>query len=308
MKENNFVSAAVYLDNSSDNIYEFLKMANDVFKRKFKKWEFICIGAGLENGVLERIKKFNQENKDATVSLIDMGFPQGLEAAMNAGTDLAIGDYIYEFDTCMFDYDPELILKVYEKAISGYDIAAAVPSKQNNKQSSKIFYNIYNHFSRTKEKIGPERFRILSRRAVNRTCSYGRLIPYRKAVYASSGLRMANLEYDTIGTKNKIRCKNSEKMNTAIDALVIFTDLAYKFSLCISILMAMFMMFAGVYTVIVYFGMNKPVEGWAPLMGMISLAFFSVFIILTIIIKYLDILLKLVFKRQKYLISSVERL
>ena len=97
-------------------------------------------------------------------------------------------------------------------------------------------------------------------------------------------------------------------MNTAIDALVIFTDLAYKFSLCISILMAMFMMFAGVYTVIVYFGMNKPVEGWAPLMGMISLAFFSVFIILTIIIKYLDILLKLVFKRQKYLISSVERL
>ena len=32
MKENNFVSAAVYLDNSSDNIYEFLKMANDVFK------------------------------------------------------------------------------------------------------------------------------------------------------------------------------------------------------------------------------------------------------------------------------------
>ncbi len=123
MKENNFVSAAVYLNNSSDNIYEFLKMANDVFKRKFKKWEFICIGAGLENGVLERIKKFKQENKDATVSLIDMGFPQGLEAAMNAGTDLAIGDYIYEFDTCMFDYDPELILKVYEKAISGYDIA-----------------------------------------------------------------------------------------------------------------------------------------------------------------------------------------
>lgn len=308
MKENNFVSAAIYLDESSDHIYEFLKMANDVFKRNFKNWEFICIGAGLENEVFERIKKFKQENEDATVSLIDMGFPQGLETAMNAGTDLAIGDYIFEFDTCICDYEPELILKVYERAISGYDIAVAVPSKQNHTLSSKIFYCVYNHFSRSKEKIGPERFRILSRRAVNRTCSYGRLIPYRKAVYASSGLRIANLEYKTIGTKDKMRCKDLEKTNTAIDALVIFTDLAYKFSLCISILMAVFMMFSGVYTMIVYFGMNKPVEGWAPLMGMISLAFFSVFIILTIIIKYLDILLKLVFKRQKYLISSVERL
>lgn len=90
MKENNFVSAAIYLDESSDHIYEFLKMANDVFKRNFKNWEYICIGAGLENEVFERIKKFKQENEDATVSLIDMGFPQGLETAMNAGTDLAI--------------------------------------------------------------------------------------------------------------------------------------------------------------------------------------------------------------------------
>lgn len=308
MKENNFVSAAVYLDDGSKNIYEFLTMVNEVFSSNFKKWEFICIGAKLENGIFERVKKFKQENEDVTVSLIDMGFPQGLEASMNAGIDLAIGDYIYEFDTCMFDYDPELIMTVYEKAITGYDIVAAVPSRPNSKLFSKMFYDIYNHFSRSKEKIGPERFRIISRRAVNRTCAYGRLVPYRKAVYASSGLKMVNIVYETAGTRDRTTYKDSEKTNTAIDALVIFTDLAYKFSFSISILMAVFMMLAGIYTLVIYFGMNKPVEGWAPLMGMISLAFFSVFVVMTIIIKYLDILLKLIFKKQRYLISSIERL
>ncbi len=309
MKENNFVSAVVCLNNGAGNVYDFLTMANAVFKSNFKNWEFICVGAELEEEAVESIKKFKQENKNATVTMIDMGFSQGLEAFMHAGIDLAIGDYIYEFDTCVADYDPALIMEVYKKAITGCDIAAAVPSRPGSRMLSKMFYRIYNCFSRSKgEKIGPERFRILSRRAVNRTCAYGRLIPYRKAVYASSGLKLGNVIYESSGMKADRSDRDSEKMNTAIDALVIFTDLAYRFSLGLSVWMAIFMVFAGVYTLIVYFGMNKPVEGWAPLMGMMSLAFFAVFVVLTIIIKYLDVLLKLVFKKQKYLISSIEKL
>ena len=42
-------------------------------------------------------------------------------------------------------------------------------------------------------------------------------------------------------------------------------------------------------------------------MGFLALGFFGVFALLTIILKYLSVLLNLVFRQQRYLISDVEK-
>lgn len=68
------------------------------------------------------------------------------------------------------------------------------------------------------------------------------------------------------------------------------------------------MLVAGIYTCITYFGQQRPVEGWAPLMGMLSVGFFGIFLVLTLVIKYLDVILKLIFQRQKYMVSSIEKI
>ena len=47
-----------------------------------------------------------------------------LESAMNAGRDIAIGDFVFEFDDVFVDYEPELIMRVYEKLLEGNDIVA----------------------------------------------------------------------------------------------------------------------------------------------------------------------------------------
>ena len=116
------------------------------------------------------------------------------------------------------------------------------------------------------------------------------------------------MQYEIAEQKSGIQFDDDEKGNTAIDSLILFTNLSYKVSMIISVIMAIFMIAAGTYTVVAYFGINKPVEGWAPIMGLIAAGFFATFIILTIIIKYLDVLLRLVFKKQKYLVSSIEKL
>ncbi len=227
---------------------------------------------------------------------------------MNAGIDLSIGDFVLEFDSCYIDYKEELIMQVYRKALEGFDIVTATPPQSQSKISSRLFYGIYNHFSDSDEKIMTERFQIISRRAINRVSAYSKTIPYRKAVYASSGLSLYNMQYEIAEQKSGIRFDDEEKGNTAIDSLILFTNLSYKVSMIISVIMAVFMIAAGTYTVVAYFGINKPVEGWAPIMGLIAAGFFATFIILTIIIKYLDVLLRLVFKKQKYLVSSIEKL
>jgi dolichol-phosphate mannosyltransferase len=49
------------------------------------------------------------------------------------------------------------------------------------------------------------------------------------------------------------------------------------------------------------------VEGWISTMGFLALGFFGVFALLTIILKYLSVVLNLIFKQQRYLIADIEK-
>lgn len=69
-------------------------------------------------------------------------------------------------------------------------------------------------------------------------------------------------------------------------------------------LMTVFMI---IYSVVVYLTSN-PVAGWTTTILFLSVTFFGLFGILTIIIKYLQILVDLVFKRKRYSFESIEKL
>lgn len=308
-KESNFVSAVVYLHKGESHVYDFLKMLGSMLHENFKKHEIICVNDDAGSSALDGVYRYKEEHKEAIISIIQMGFFHGLEASMNAGIDLSIGDFVFEFDSCYADYDEKLVMDVYRKALEGYDIVAALPPKSQSRLTSRAFYAVYNAFSNGEGKLATERFQIISRRAINRTSAYSKTIPFRKAVYASCGLKIYDMEYVprtdyVIGS----RFEDAQKKNTAIDALILFTDLAYKVSISLSILMAVLMVCAGIYVIVVYLGVNKPVEGWTAIMLLMSAGFFATFLLLTIAIKYLDVLLRLVFKRQKYLVASIEKL
>ena len=307
-KESNFISAVVYLHKKEKNALPFFEMLAGELNNNFKKSEIICVNDGIDEGVLDSLRNAKEQWPDINITIINMGFSHGLEAAMNAGIDLSIGDFVFEFDSCYMDYDKSLLMEAYHKSLEGYDIVNAVPPKKNSKFTSKVFYQVYNRFSDSNYDLCTERFTIISRRAVNRVSTYSKTIPYRKAVYTSSGLRVAHLEYESIPNNGGTVYADVDKNNKAIDALILFTNVGYKVSAAFTILMLLFMATTAVYTVVAYMSENKPVEGWAPLMGLISVGFFAVFLLFSIIIKYLDVLLKLVFKRQKYLVASIEKL
>ena len=174
--------------------------------------------------------------------------------------------------------------------------------------TSRLFYQVFNSFSTAPNVLRSERFCLLSRRAINRVSAYSDVIPYRKAIYASVGLKIANVKYTPKQEQIRQVPTAGSRSSLAIDSLIIFTNIAYKFALFLTLLMAFFMVIAGMYTVIAYFGKGKPVEGWAPIMGLISVGFFAVFAIRSVLIKYADVILRIVFVRQKYSVLSVEKL
>lgn len=308
-KEKNFISAVVYVHNDEEKIEEFLTKINQELSTHFKKYEIICVDDASTDNSKQKIKEFADNMKDNILTIISMSFYQGIELAMNAGVDIAIGDYVYEFDTIIVDYDTKLLMEVYEKALQGNDIVSS-SAKKKMRKTSALFYFIFNHYSNNKYKIRTETFRIISRRAINRVNAMNKTIPYRKATYASCGLKYENMQYESsFANKNrKINKEIHEKRNDiALDTLMIFTDVGYKFSMIMSILMLLCVTFVAIYTIYV-FVKQSPIEGWTTTMLFLSVVFFGVFSLMTIIIKYLSIIVDLIFRKNKYMIEGIEKL
>ena len=309
MKEKKFISLVVYLHNVEEYIKYFMKSIIPVCESNFEQFEIVCVDDGCTDGTVDKLKEYLEKNQtSAMVNVIHMSFFQGIESAMNAGRDIAIGDFVYEFDDVFVDYEPELLLKVYEKMLEGNDIVAA-SSRGKMRFTSKIFYSLYNATSRSKGKIGPETFRIVSRRAINRIKSMGQYIPYRKAVYSNCGLKMSTIHYDSKDVTARVKNKTvaSERTSLALDSFIYFTNVLERISMVICGFFLILTVAMGIYIISDFFNAYKPVEGWLSTMGFLALGFFGVFALLTIILKYLSVLLNLIFKQQRYLVADIEK-
>ena len=305
-KEKNFVSAVVYLYNNEREVGSFLKTVNDLLKKIFEKYEIVCVNDCSTDNTVKAVENFCEENSVKSLTVINTSFFQGVESAMVAGLDISIGDFVFEFDSPVVDYDADMIMSVYRKSLEGNDIVFAVPQGVS-RFTSKLFYNLFNRFSDMQYKIKTQRFSIISRRGINRVKSMGVKTVYRKAVYASCGLPVADFEYrplavDKIGDSQKV-----VKQELALNSLILFTDIGYKISVTLSVLMALILMLAGIYTVTIFFSAN-PVEGWTTTMLVISVGFFGLFVLFAFVLKYLSMILNLVFTRKQYVVESIRKI
>ncbi len=308
-KEKKFISLVVYLHDVAAYLKYFLDTIIPVCENHFEQFELVCVDDGCRDGTVEALKDYVQERQlRVMVNVVHMSFFQGLESAMNAGRDMAIGDFVYEFDDIFVDYEPEALIEVYERLLEGYDIVAA-SSKGKLRFTSKVFYALYNNTRKGMGKIGPETFRIVSRRAINRIKSMGQYIPYRKAVYMNCGLKTDTIFYDSKDVNARIKNKTvaSERTSLAFDSFIYFTNILEQVSAIICCVFLVFTVGMGIYLVFEASNGSKPVEGWLSTMGFLSLGFFGVFALLTIILKYLSVMLNLIFRQQRYLVSDIEK-
>lgn len=307
-KEKNFMSAVLYVHNDEALIAEFLQAVMRVLEDNFEHSEIICVNDYSHDSSVDIVRKISKQAKSTTITVLNMSHFHGIEAAMNAGVDLAIGDFVLEFDTCVPDFAATEIMRVYQRSLEGYDIVSASPDKKQ-RFTSKLFYKVFNRFTDYPYQLGTERFRVLSRRVINRISSMNKTVPYRKAVYANCGLKTANIRYQATGVHGTKKDESERRYRTdlAINSMILFTGLGYQFSVTMTILMMLVAVAVAVYSAVVYL-FSTPVAGWTTTIFFMSFAFFGLFGILTIIIKYLQILVDLVFRRRKYSFESIEKM
>lgn len=302
-KEKNYVSAVVYVHNNEKNIKDFINKINNVLNNTFEKYEIIFVNDASTDKTREIISEESKLITTGIVTTINMSFLQGVETTMNAGIDLAIGDFVFEFDSIELDYDLSLITDIYFKSLEGYDIVSAVPN--NVKMTSKMFYKVFNKYANMENQLRTERFKIISRRGINRVDSMNVKIPYRKAVYANCGLKQTFIQYK-VSPSSQGKSTIKDRRELAIDSLLLFTDIGYRISISMATIMLLFSVFVAIYSIFIFVNGN-PVAGWTTTMLFLSFAFFGLFSLLTILIKYTQLLLNLQFTKQDYIIEGIEK-
>lgn len=309
-KEPKFVSVVAYVRNDEDLIAPFLSHTMNYVSSLFEKCELILVNDDSTDGSIGAIHKFYDDAPPAyMVSIVKLGKVQGLEAAMNIGRDMAIGDYVYEFDDLHTDYAVDVIEQAYRRCLDGNDIVS-VSGNYKMRFSSKLYYSIYNRFSRSQYPIGQETARLLSRRAINRIKSVGNSVPYRKAVYMNCGLKADRIVFDVAKSarNNHRMSSNDERMNLAINSFIYFTDVMEKLSLGACVAFILIALAVIVYAIWSLFMDNHLASGWVSLMGFISIGFIGIFGIMTIVLRYLGVLIDLSYRQQHHLIEDIEKI
>lgn len=307
--EKNFISAVIYL-NTAENaqkLSDFIVHLMGVLSDNFLKYEIICVDDGSPQEYLDEVKQTVQQ-RSVPVTVLHMSFYQGMELAMNAGRDLAIGDYVLEFDECVWNFPDDMIMQAYREVLKEWDIVCCADRTKEG-ITSKAFYELYNRFSGTQHLLESDNFRILSRRGINRVCSLNRSIPYRKAVYANCGLRFKVMHFDPVFRTDYGKDKKTKRFrkNLALDALLLYTDIGTRFSTLMAGLMALIAAVLAVYSLVVYLN-GIAVVGWTTTMLFLSFGFFGFFALMAVVIKYLSLILNIVFRKEKYLFQSIEKL
>ena len=298
-KEKNFVSAVVYLHNDGTRAAEFCALLVQELEAHFDQYELVAVDDACTDDTVPLLRQF-AATMVKPLTILHMSLYQGLEAGMNAGLDAAIGDYVYEFDSTRHPYEPSMVFAAYQTALKGNDIVSVCPSRTTG--GSGLFYKVFKASSHSAYKLRTDAFRLVTRRAINRVHASSEHLPYRKAAYAASGLKMADLEFDGV-------LPNTEqgRWNLAMDSLALYTDAGFKASTGITMFMMILALAELLYTVVV-FATGHPIEGWTTTMLVLTVGFAGLFAVLTILVKYLSLLLDLTFKKQKYLVESIEKI
>jgi glycosyltransferase involved in cell wall biosynthesis len=290
MKDPTFVSAIIRVAEKPGVVREALLSLDQFLYDKFKAYEIVVVNDAESDHVGKAIADVKGDLHGVVV-VLEMAYHQGVETAMLAGLDRAMGDFVYEIDDARLDYAIEILDEMYSVARSGYDVVAAVP--ENLPIRLKAFYWACNRLSSFSPRLGYERIRISSRRAVDALLQQPERVRYRQVLYRYSGYRHSIVRYRS---NDKAALRRSGQLTFGIDIFWSFADAGVGISRKLMTIFAVIAAVALIGTLA-----RTAADPWYVLLEVVEIiGFTAVFILLTIVCEYLALILAQVRGRPLY--------
>ena len=191
------ISIVVPVLNESENIKLFLERTENVLKKMGKTYEIVFTldpsSDDTENVILNEIKR----NKNIRLLVFSRQF--GQPAATMAGINNCKGSYCVIIDVDLQD-PPELIEKLYNEIISGYEVVYAKRKSRKGetffkKIVSSIGYYLINKFSDVRIPRDAGDFRIISRKVINQLNELNESHGFLRGMVAFVGFKQSFIKW-----------------------------------------------------------------------------------------------------------------
>lgn len=177
---------------------EIISIAKSMKKVDF---EFLFVDDGSRDNTLEVMRTLSK--KDKRVRYISFSRNFGKEAAMYAGLENAIGDYVAVMDADL--QDPPTLLPVMYKDIKESDYDCVATRRVSRVGEPKIrsffarqFYKIINKISKADIVDGARDFRLMTRKMVDSIVGMREYNRFSKGIFGWVGFKTKWLEYENI--------------------------------------------------------------------------------------------------------------
>ncbi len=280
-----FFSVVIYLRNEAENVKLVLPKIDQFLARTFDLYEIVLVDDAstddLESAIASVAPKLS-----GPLTVLQLARPHGVEAAIIAGLERAMGDFVAELETLAFDFEIDLLATLYERAAKGFDVVAASGGKPERR--SRLFYWMVNRYSNLGVDLATERVRIVSRRALNAMLALKEKVRYRKALYALTGFPSTRVSYRPTTTRRETpRHLNRETITLAFDVMVSFSNVGLRLAHLMSFVFGFFSCLVILYVIMVRLVLGNIVSGWTSLMAFLAAGLAGLFFILGVIGEYL---------------------
>jgi len=272
-KKNKLLSIVSPVYNETENLDEFYSRVLSATKDLNLETEIIYVNDGSQDSSIQVINK--QSKNDERIAVIDLSRNFGKEIALTAGLDHASGDAVIVIDSDLQD-PPELIPKLVEEWLNGYDVVNAKRIKRKSegffkKITSYIYYRLLFYLSDINIPMDTGDFRLLNKNALDSLSKLREKHRYMKGLFAWVGFKQKEIEYEREARyKGKTKWNFFSLFNLAFDGLTSFSILPLRLASIIGFFSAFFGFIYGVIVVTKKVFFHEPVVGFTSLVVLIT--------------------------------------
>lgn len=196
------LSIVVPCYNEQESIPIFFNAVEKVVSQMEPKVEYRFVNDGSEDDSLKEMRKLHNQHPEY-VHYVSFSRNFGKEAALYAGLQSAVGDYVVVMDVDLQD-PPEYLPRMYKLITSGeYDCIGTrrIDRKGEAKLKSFLsdqFYNVINRISDVKIVNGARDYRMMTRQMVNAVISLTEYNRFSKGIFNWVGFNTKYIPYSNV--------------------------------------------------------------------------------------------------------------
>lgn len=233
------LSIVVPVYNEEESIEIFIKEVEEKTKSLPLEKIFYFVNDGSTDKTLKIIKKLAEKRDDIQYISFSRNF--GKEAALLAGLEVAVGDFVTIMDVDLQD-PPEMLPEMFEKLQKGYDVVGTRRTSRTGEPPirsffAKLFYKIINKISKTQIVDGARDYRLMTRQVVDSILKLQESNRFSKGLFSWVGYEVTYLEYEN---RERSRGQTSwsfwSLLRYSVDGFVNFSELPLNIATFVGIL------------------------------------------------------------------------